>query len=130
MRVRFGKDSWAYLDVDTPITIGGKAVRPGHYCLVLDCDKDGSWSLVLLDAQLMRRRGLPGFATMRVVGIGSLHGLKMSKAKKPAAEFTVEFERGKDPARTALRIAFGPHVLVAPVQFDVSKMVKIDLPAA
>ncbi|MEM7205947.1 MAG: hypothetical protein AAF628_37175 [Planctomycetota bacterium] len=128
-RVRFGKDTWAHLEVDTPITLGGVAVAPGAYCLALDCAEDGTWSLVLLNSAVLRRRGLPGFATQRVLGLGTRYPMAHTESAPLAHQFTVAFEGvGPSPADAQLRIAFGPHVLTAAVRFDPREMIAIDLP--
>jgi hypothetical protein len=57
-RWRFCIDFWTALDTNAPLTIGGTRFGVGEYYLVLDRAKDGSWSLVLMDAAAVRAKKL------------------------------------------------------------------------
>ena len=101
------------------------------HCLAFDCAKDGAWSLVLLDPKLMRRQATYPLLTSRIVGIGELYPLTLTRAKESSTQFTVEFiPDAANVEKAELRIRFGPHKLTAPVVTDFRKAVKVGVPKA
>ena len=129
-RIRFGKDSWAHLEINTPATLAGKSILPGYYCLAFDLSEEGEWSLVLLEAEQMRKLSLHAFGTARIVGVGELYPLEKRKMEKSTMDFNVSFHPDEeDPAKAELRINFGPYMLSAIMQVDLEQAAEIVFPS-
>src|SRR5262249_20774416 len=62
-RLRLGKDYWTNLDTCCPLQSGDKEIKPGNYFLVLECSEKGTWELVLLDSDLMRKQRIDAFSS-------------------------------------------------------------------
>ena len=54
---RLGKDLWTTLMTSVPISIGGSTVPTGCYVVGLHCDKEGNFSLAMLNASKAMKAG-------------------------------------------------------------------------
>ena len=117
---RLGKDLWTTFMTSAPVKIGGVSIAPGCYCVGLRCDKDGKFSLPMIDATQAMKKGLMPFGPQRW---------------KPALSVPLNFEKGasddviskmridllgdkKDKMKARFQILWGTHRLSAPMQIQ------------
>lgn len=115
-RFRLGKDFWTTFNTSTAVTIGDTKVPAGNYYLGIGCNEDGEFELIVLDAAKAHENSYMPSET---------------EAWKP--DYTCAMEKGEsediqeklkislqnsdgDPTDMTLRIAWGNHVLTAPIE--------------
>lgn len=120
---RLGKDLWTTFMTSAPVELGGVKVSPGCYCVGLHCDKDGKFSLAMMDATKAMKKSLMPFGP---------------QTWKPELVIPLKFEKGiikgvvekmqirllgnkKDKMKGQFRISWGTHVLSAPMQIHTPK---------
>lgn len=114
-RWRFGENFWTSLDTNMPLELGGVAVEPGSYYLVLEHSGEQGPQLVLLDPQEVRRRRLDAYEAQKTKG-GLVVPLLAGEGGAPAEVLDVELVvDGEHKDRGELRIRFGPHLMTAPL---------------
>jgi hypothetical protein len=117
-RFRFGKDAWATLDTNRPLTIGGVKVAAGIYYLAFEKAGDDKMNLVLLDAAAMRKDLKDPFQADKITG-GTAIPLKWEKTDKSEDDLTVKVMTSKESFKNGtLGILWGPHKLTAPVVIE------------
>lgn len=112
---RLGKNMWTTFMSSAPIEIGGTIVPAGSYVAGLMCDKDGKFSLALLDAGKAMKQGLMPFGPQTwkpdVLVPMELHR-DSSKESVTLMKISLATEKD-DPMHGTLTIAWGPHTLTA-----------------
>ena len=107
---RLGKNMWTTFMNSAPIEIGGTTVPAGSYVAGLMCDKDGKFSLALLDAAKAMKQGLMPFGPQTwkpdVLVPMELHKDSSEESVK-LMRITLTTEKD-DPMHGALTIAWGP----------------------
>ncbi|MFT4840663.1 MAG: hypothetical protein ACI8UD_002991 [Planctomycetota bacterium] len=110
---RLGKDLWTTFMTSVPITIGGTAVPAGSYVVGLHCDKQGNFSLAMLDATKAMKKGAMPFGPQNWKA-DVMTPLKLNKnvAKKSVAKMMMTLAADKmDPMSGTFTLAWGPHTL-------------------
>ena len=124
-RLPFGGGSWARLETNVPMTIGGRDVAPGLYCLALEHAADGSWSLVLYEDQEVREKNLTPWGSRQVEGMGSTYSLNRDWVKEKKEVFTVTFVPGTEEVEATLQVHWSNQLLSVPVAWDLSKAPRV-----
>jgi Protein of unknown function (DUF2911) len=115
-RLRFGKDQWTTLDASCALAFGKTDVTAGLYYCVLERSKKGDFSLVLLEADEIRKSKLDPFASAQTKG-GIAIALSHEKVGESAGNLRIEVEKdAQNEKEQTLRISFGPHRLTARVK--------------
>jgi len=120
---RLGKDLWTTFMTSAPIELGGVKVSPGCYCCGLHCDKDGKFSLAMMDATRAMKKGLMPFGpqTWKPELVAPVE-LNKDALKKPAQKMVMSLTAdSKDRTKGTFTIAWGPHTLTAPVAIHAPK---------
>ena len=120
---RLGKDLWTTFMTSAPIELGGVKVAPGCYCCGLHCDKDGKFSLAMMDATRAMKKGLMPFGpqTWKPELVAPVE-LNKDALKKPAQKMVMSLTAdSKDRTKGTFTIAWGPHTLTAPVAIHAPK---------
>lgn len=121
--LRLGKDLWTTFMTSAEVELGGVAVAPGCYCVGLQCDKGGRFSLAMMDATATMKKGLMPFGP---------------QTWKPALVVPLKFEKGvikgvvqkmeiklygdeEDKTKGSFAVRWGTHSLSAPMQIRVKR---------
>ena len=129
----FGAGSWAHLETDVPVTLGGLELSPGIYKLAIEWAEDGAWSLLVFDSEDLRKQGATPWRTAKIAKHARRaklgHAWSKEKAKKwsqDAQLFAAEFSAKPDEVGVAtLRIHLGRRLLTAPVVVDLTRAHRI-----
>jgi hypothetical protein len=106
-RWRFCIDFWTALDTNAPLTIGGTRFGVGEYYLVLDRAKDGSWSLVLMDAAAVRAKKLDATQAESTTE-GTKVPMTYAKLDKHRPELEIELvTEAKEPRQFTMVVRLG-----------------------
>jgi hypothetical protein len=106
-----GKDHWTNLIALAPLELGGVALAPGEYALLLERTRDG-WELVLVDGTARRK----AFTNLHHADdLAAAAGVPLAHEERadPAATLAVGFAR--DGVALRLELRFGPHAWTAPL---------------
>jgi hypothetical protein len=117
-RMRFGKDAWATLDTNRPLTIGGVKVPAGIYYLAYEKAGDDKLGLVLLDAATMQKELKDAFQADKAKG-GLTIPMKWEKTDNSEDMLAIKIMPTKEGSRDGtLGIVWGPHKLTAPIAIE------------
>lgn len=118
---RLGKNWWTTLSTMTAIEIGGTKLEPGAYFLGLRCDKDGNFSLLVLNpTENLKAKAAPWMAATWKGGVPCTMTLAKDSLKETQDKLLIEITADpKQPTVGKLSIRWGKHELSAPVKFDV-----------
>jgi hypothetical protein len=112
---RLGKDLWTTFMTSVPVSIGGAAVPAGSYVVGLHCDKQGNFSLAMLDAAKAMKKGAMPFGPQNWKA-DVMTPLKLNKniSKESVAKMTMTLASDKkDPMSGTFTLAWGPHTLTS-----------------
>ena len=114
-RARLGKDWWTTFDTSLKLDFGGVTVPPGSYFLGLQCDQDGKFALVLLDAnKAMAASAMPFLESAWKIDLSVPMTLEKGVLKQTVELMTIALEPGKDDqSKITLSITWGKHRLSA-----------------
>lgn len=116
--LRLGKNLWTTFMTSVPITIGGTKVEAGSYVVGMMLDKDGKFSLALLDATKAMKKGLMPFGPQKWTP-DYLLPLELHKdsVKGVVKLMKMSLVSDKDDAtKGTFRLVWGTHELTAPLQ--------------
>jgi hypothetical protein len=126
--LRLGKDWWTTFTTSVAIDIGGTKIPAGSYLLGLQCDKDGKFSLALLDATKGMQQGAVPFENPQTKQMNwkpdMLAPLTFNQgtAKESVAKMSIELKADQtDPSKGTFTIAWGKHTLTAPMTIQLKK---------
>lgn len=111
-RWRLGQDWPTTLEINAPITLGGKRLAAGSWHLTLAKAKGGRWNLIVSDARADFAAKIDGFAPEQVRTVLEVP-LRAARAPSPAGALSVEFAREGNQAQLA--ITFGELRLDVPL---------------
>jgi len=115
---RLGKDLWTTFMTSVPLSLGGVMVPAGSYVVGLHCDKDGKFSLAMLDASKAMKAGAMPFGPQNWKA-DVLTPLTLNKdvAEENVDEMTMTLATDEDdPMSGSFTLAWGPHTLTAPLK--------------
>ncbi len=120
---RLGKDWWTTFTTTLDIEIGGAKIEAGSYVLAIQCDKDGKFHIVGMDAGKAMKQGLTPFVpqtwTPDFAAPLELHkGVLEEAVMKLEMELSVDAE---DATKGAFTMSWGKHKLTAPVALHLTK---------
>lgn len=120
---RMGSNFWSNLYTDLPITISGKAIKPGLYFLGLQRSADGSsWSLAFIDPIKVRKAHLDAFQIQRApVEFTAPMDTEVAGSNTVEKLTVVLAVLKNDPRKVTLKISWGHLKLSAPVQVTVGE---------
>lgn len=114
-RWRFGGDYWTMLETQFDITIAGVELKAGQHFLTLVKTASGDIHMHVLDPVECRKKKLDPFVADRAEKATAVP-LKLEKSEKPAKMLDLHIVKGeKDITKMTFKVAFGPHVLTAPI---------------
>lgn len=126
--LRLGKDWWTTFTTSVDVEIGGTKVPAGAYLLGLSCDKDGNFSLAVLDASKALKGGA---APWPMDDKGTMNWkpdftapltLHKGEAKESVEKLTITLAaNAADLSKGTFTIAWGKHTLTAPLAVAVAK---------
>ena len=122
-KLRLGKDLWTTFMTSAPVELGGVKVAPGCYCVGMQCDKDGRFSLALMDATATMKQGLMPFGP-QTWKPGHLVPLTLTKdgLDDPASKMVIQLlADAEDKMRGTFAIHWGPHALTAPMKIHLAR---------
>ncbi len=113
--LRLGKDWWTTWSANTDVELNGVMIPAGEYICGLACDKDGKFTLALLDAsQAMKQKLVPFGPQTWQPTISVPLELKKGTAAAVVDKMTMTLKGDeKNPAQGTFTIAWGKHELVA-----------------
>jgi hypothetical protein len=116
--VRLGKNWWTTLDTISPLEIGGAKIAPGAYYLGLHCDKDGKFSLLVIDAgKAMKNGWVPFDSEPWKADVTAPLTLAKDSLKDTVEKMEIELATEKtDPTTGKFSVRWGKHELSAPVK--------------
>jgi hypothetical protein len=118
---RLGKDWFTTLITSSDLEIGGAKIPPGSYVVGLHCDKDGKFSLALMDSTKAMKDGVNPGADFKPEITAPLT-LNKDAAQEPVAKMTMKFDaKATDGGKGTFTLAWGKHTLTAPVQLHLKK---------
>jgi len=119
--VRLGKNWWTSLDTSTALEIAGSKIEPGSYYLGLQCDKDGAFQLLVLDAkQAMKTNSMPFMEDAWKAETKVALKLSKDSLKEAATKMVIEIKAQEDnPSSGRFSIRWGKHELAADVKIHV-----------
>ncbi|MCC6784974.1 MAG: DUF2911 domain-containing protein [Planctomycetes bacterium] len=112
---RLGKDFWTTFNTSIALNVGGADVAPGAYYLAIACDKEGKWSLLVIDAVTADKHGwnpLSGDALKAVATCPLTKGVAEDSVEKLSIDISGQ---SKEPTAFTFNVAWGTHTLTAPV---------------
>jgi hypothetical protein len=114
--IRLGKDFWTTMNSSAAMTIGGTKVPAGSYYLGLKNDAEGKLHLAVLDAVATNKAGVgPGSIDQWKIDFAC--PLEMKAGDKQVDALTIDLAHdAAAPTKMTLSIAWGKHVLSAPVE--------------
>ena len=120
---RLGKDWWTTLSTSVDVEIGGTMVAAGNYVLGLQCDKDGKFSIVGMEATKALKSGAVPFGPQTwkpdfVVPMEFKKDANKTVVQLMEIELTSD---AKDAVRGALKVRWGKHELIAPMAVSFAK---------
>jgi len=125
---RLGKDWWTTFNTTADVDFGGTKVPAGCYVVGLECDKDGKFSLALLDATKAMKQGAMPFPVTEDGGMNWKPEIRVpltlnkDGAKESAEKMTMTLKvEGEDLAKGSFTFAWGKHTLTAPVAVQLPK---------
>lgn len=126
--LRLGKDWWTTLSSSTDLELAGVAIPAGEYIVGLNCDKEGKFSLALLDASKAMKDKLVPFGpqnwTPTVMIPLELH---KDSAKDAVEKMTLTLAaEEKNPAQGTFTLAWGKHTLTAMLKIPAAAAEKAD----
>ena len=117
---RLGKDLWTTLMTSAPVELGGVKIDPGCYCCGLHCDKDGKFSLALMDATRAMKKGLMPFGPQTWKPESAIP-LKFEKdaSNIVISKMMIDLRGDKaDKMKGRFQILWGTHRLSAPMKIQ------------
>ena len=120
---RLGKDWWTTFNTSIDCEIGGTKVPAGSYVLGLACDKDGKFTLAVMDAGKAMKAGLVPFGPQKWTPDFSIPlELKKDANEKVVELMKIELAVDKEnPSTGTLTLSWGKHVLSAPMAISLAK---------
>ena len=114
---RLGRNLWTTFMTSVPVSIGGTPVAAGSYVVGLHCNKDGVFSLAMLDASKAMKAGhLPFTAHDWTPDATTPLTLNKNVAKKSVERMLMTLAPTKgNPMKGTFTLAWGPHTLTAPL---------------
>lgn len=126
--LRLGKDWWTTFTTSVAIEIGGKKIPAGSYLVGLECDKDGKFSLALLDSTKGMQQGAFPLEDQKThlmnwkPDIVAPMTLNKDVSKEVVSKMSIELTADKkDPSKGMFTIAWGKHTLTAPMTISLGK---------
>ncbi len=116
---RLGKDWWTTLETAGDIEIGGTKIPAGSYMLGLECDKDGNFHLLAMDAKMVTKKKWAPWSGDAWTGEIKCK-LKLEKdslEKKHEKMHIVLTANEGNPKSGSFAIQWGPHQLTANVAY-------------
>ncbi|HLU38290.1 MAG TPA: DUF2911 domain-containing protein [Planctomycetota bacterium] len=113
---RLGKNFWTTLNTSVALDIGGATVPAGAYYLGIKVDDEGKFHLLVLDA---KNADAQGWSPANAVQWKPDHTcpLEHSKGSQTVEKLTITID-GQQTDSLELKIAWGGHVLTAPVKMQ------------
>lgn len=110
---RLGKDLWTTFMNSVPLSIGGKTLPAGSYVVGLHCDKQGNFSLAMLEASKAMKMGAMPFGPQNWKADVMLPlTLNKNVAKEKVGKMKMTLAASKsDPMQGMFTLAWGPHTL-------------------
>jgi hypothetical protein len=119
---RLGKDWFTTLITSTELEMGGVKIAPGSYVAGLHCDKEGNFSLGLLDSTKAMVDGITPFDANWKPQYSVPMTLNKGVAKESVEKLTMTFEAEEGGAgKATFTLAWGTHTLTAPVMMHAPK---------
>lgn len=112
--LRLGKNYWTTLNNSAPLQIGATTVPAGAWYLGLRCDEEGKFHLLVLDAKNADAKAWTPFNPTEWKADHTC-ALEHAKSEEVVEKLTISVE-GKTADALELKIAWGGHVLNAPVK--------------
>ncbi len=114
---RMGSNFWTSLDTCLPVSIGGRAVRPGYYYLGLHRSADGaSWSLAFIDPGQVRQAHLDAF-DIRQAQVAFEAPMSVEKAQGVVQKLTITLTYTKEnQTNVTMRVTWGNLALTTPIK--------------
>jgi hypothetical protein len=118
---RLGKNQFTTFNTSTELEWGGTKVPAGSYIVGLHCDKDGKFSLALMDATKAMKAGLQPFTPQTwTPDLNVPLTFNKGVAQEPVNKLTMTFKADdKTPAKGEFKLAWGKHTLTAPATMKV-----------
>jgi hypothetical protein len=117
---RLGKDLWTTFMTSATVQLAGVEIEPGCYCVGLHCDEDGKFALAMIDANKAMKRGLMPFGPQTWKADVTVP-LTFEKDASDLVFSKMMIDLGadaKDKMQGRFQIAWGTHVLSAPMQIQ------------
>jgi hypothetical protein len=119
---RLGKDWWTTFTTSTELTLGGTRVPAGSYVLGLACDKDGKFSLAVLDAGKAMKGGVMPWSDDWQPDFSVPLTFHKDAAAAIVEPLTITLKAdAKNLAEGSLTIAWGKHTLTATMAIHIAK---------
>lgn len=119
---RLGKDWFTTLITSSELEIGGAKIAPGSYVVGLHCDKDGKFSLALMDSSKAMKDGLNPFGGEWKPDVACPLTLNKDASKDVVSKMKMEFKAEEGGGgKGTFTLAWGKHTLTAPCQLHAPK---------